>query len=79
MNGISAPIGASQMVLGVKNLSAHAGRLKRHRFDHWFGKIPWRRAWQHTPVFLLENPTDKRSLVVCSPQDDIEADTAEAT
>ena len=22
------------------------------RFDPWFGKIPWRRAWQHTPVFL---------------------------
>ena len=21
-------------------------------FDPWFGKIPWRRAWQPTPVFL---------------------------
>ena len=21
-------------------------------FNPWVGKIPWRRAWQHTPVFL---------------------------
>ena len=21
-------------------------------FDHWVGTIPWRRAWQSTPVFL---------------------------
>ena len=27
-------------------------RHKRHRFDPWIGKIPWRRAWQPTPVFL---------------------------
>ena len=27
-------------------------RRKRHRFDPWVGKIPWRRALQPTPVFL---------------------------
>ena len=27
-------------------------RSKRHRFDPWVGKIPWRRKWQPTPVFL---------------------------
>ena len=27
-------------------------RLKRLGFDPWVGKIPWRRAWQPTPVFL---------------------------
>ena len=27
-------------------------RLKRRGFDPWVGKIPWRRAWQATPVFL---------------------------
>ena len=30
-------------------------RLRRHKrckFDPWIGKIPWRRAWQPTPVFL---------------------------
>ena len=25
---------------------------KRRRFDPWVGKIPWRREWQPTPVFL---------------------------
>ena len=25
---------------------------KRCGFDPWVGKIPWRRAWQPTPVFL---------------------------
>ena len=26
--------------------------------ETWVGKIPWRRKWQPTPVFSLENPTD---------------------
>ena len=42
----------------VKNLPANAGD-KRHKFDPWDRKIPWRRAWQPTPVFLLENPMDR--------------------
>ena len=29
---------------------------KRRRFNPWVRKIPWRRAWPHTSVFLLENP-----------------------
>ena len=29
----------------------------RPGFDPWVGKIPWRKAWQPTPVFLLgESP-----------------------
>jgi len=36
----------------VKNLPANAGDIKRCEFDPWVGKIPWRRAWQPTPVFL---------------------------
>ena len=31
-------------------------RHKRPRFDPWVGKIPWRKAWQHTPVFLPGEP-----------------------
>ena len=27
-------------------------RHRRRRFDPWVGQIPWRRAWQPTPVFL---------------------------
>ena len=33
-------------------------RHKRLGFDPWIGKIPWRRAWQPTPVFL-ENSMDR--------------------
>ena len=37
----------SQMVLVVKNPP-----LKRQGFDIWVRKIPWRRKWQATRVFL---------------------------
>ena len=32
---------------------------KRHGFNPWVGKIPWKRKWQPTPVFLLENPMER--------------------
>ena len=38
-------------------------RCKRCWFDSWGGKIPWRRAWQPTPVFLPEESHGQRSLV----------------
>ena len=31
------------------------------RFDPWVGKIPWRRAWQPTPVFLAGESHGQRS------------------
>ena len=34
-------------------------RYKTRRFDPWVGKIPWRRSWQSTPVFLPGNPMDR--------------------
>ena len=37
-------------MLVVKNLPAR--RRKRHGFNPWAEKIPWRRAWQPTQVFL---------------------------
>ena len=33
----------------------------------WVGKIPWRRAWQPTLVFLPGESHGQRSLVGCSP------------
>ena len=54
---------ASQVALVVKNPPVNAGN-KRHEFDPWVRKIPWSRAWQHTPVFLsMGNPHGQRSLV----------------
>ena len=37
----------------VKNSPASVGEAgRRCGFDPWVGKIPWRRKWQPTPVFL---------------------------
>ena len=36
----------------VKESAWHCRRHKRCGFDSWVRKIPWRRAWQPTPVFL---------------------------
>ena len=44
---------------GVKNFPAMQ--------ETWVGKIPWRRAWQPTPVFLPEESHGWRSLEGCSP------------
>ena len=51
------------MALVVKNPPANAGDVKRHGFDPWVGKSPWRRAGQPTPVFLPGESQGKRSLV----------------
>jgi len=37
---------------GGKGPSCQCERHKRCRFETWIGNIPWRRAWQPTPVFL---------------------------
>ena len=37
-----------------KGLTCQCKRHKRQWFDPWVRKIPWRRAWQTTPVFLPE-------------------------
>ena len=54
-------------------------RCKRCRFHPWVGKIPWRRAWQPTPVFLPGESHGQRSLVGYSPQSRKESDTTKAT
>ena len=45
----------------------------------WVRKIPWRRAWQPTPVFLLGESHGQRSLAGHSPQGREESDTSEVT
>ena len=39
-----------------------ACQCSRYRFDPWVRKIPWRRKWQPTPVFLPGKPHGQRSL-----------------
>ena len=38
-------------------------QCKRHGLDPWVGKIPWRREWQPTPVFLPEKSHGQGNLV----------------
>ena len=47
-------------------------------FNSWVGKMPWRNAWQATPVFLPGESYGQRSLVGFSPWDRKESDTTKA-
>ena len=51
----------------VKNWLANVGDMRRG-FDSWVGKMPWRRPWQPTPVFLPGGSYGQRTLVGYSPQ-----------
>ena len=44
-------------------------KRKRCGFDPWVGKIPWRRAWQPTPVFWTGKFHGQKSLAGYSPWD----------
>ena len=46
-------------------------------FDPWVRKIPWRRKWQLTLVFLPGKSHGQRSLVGYSPRGHKESDTTE--
>ena len=62
-----------------KELACQCRRHKRWRVNPWLGKIPWRRAWQPTPVFLPGQSHGQRSLAGYSPRGHKESDTTEAT
>jgi len=65
-------------MVAIKNVLANAGDLRRG-FDPWVGMIPWRRAWQSTPVTLPGESQGQRSLAGYSPRGQKESDTTEAT
>ena len=44
-----------------------AYQCRERRFNPWVGKIPWRRKWQPTPVFLPGKSHGQRSLAGFSP------------
>ena len=67
---------ASHVVPGEKNLSANAGDIRDARS---MGKIPWRRKWQPTLVFLPGEPRGQGSLAGYSPWGRKESDTTETT
>ena len=60
------------------SLVAHmAKQYRRSGFHPLVGKIPWRRAWQPTPVFLPGESHGQRRLVSYSPWGLKELDTTE--
>ena len=59
-----------------KELAWQCRRHKRPGFDRWVGKIPCRRAWQPTPVFL---PGESHGLAGYTPWGCKELDITEHT
>ena len=57
----------------VKNLL----QCRRPGFDTWVEKIPWRREWLPTHIFLPVKPHRQRSLVGYSPWGYKELDVTE--
>ena len=65
--GLSTEKNRRKIFLGSasgKEPTCQCRRYKSHRFDPWVGKIPWRRKWQSTPIFLPGESHGQRSLVI---------------
>ena len=56
-----------------------ACQFRRHEFDLWIWKIPWRRKWQPTPAFLPGKFHGQRSLAGCTPWGCKESEMTEHT
>ena len=54
--------GSQVALLVEKKLACRCRRHKRLKFNSWVRKIPWRRAWLSTPVFLPKEPHGHRCL-----------------
>ena len=52
---------------GGSEVKVSACNMRELVFDPWVRKIPWRRKWQPTPVFLPGESHGRRSLVGHSP------------
>ena len=60
-----------------KEPACHCLQCRRCRFDPWVRKIPWRRKWQPTPVFLPGEFHGQWGLTGYSPWGYKESDTTE--
>ena len=60
-------------------LNASMRGTGRCRLDPWVRKIPWRRKWQPTPVFLPGKSYGQRCLAGYSPWGRKALDMTEAT
>ena len=55
------------MLLSVGSSGGASGKELRRGFHLWVGKMPCKRAWQLTPIFLPGKSHGQRSLKGCSP------------
>ena len=60
------------MVQVIKNLPA----VQETGFDSWVGKIPWKKKWKPTPVFLPGEFHGQRSLAGYTPSQRVRHDWA---
>ena len=60
-----------------KEPACQCRRQRRCGFDPWVGKIPWRRKWQPTPVFLPGKFHAQRILEGYRPWGHTESDRTE--
>ena len=65
--------------LSGKESACQCRRCKKHGFNPWVGKVPWKRAWQPTLIFLPGESCGQRSLVGYGPRRCQESDTTGAT
>ena len=61
----------------IKNSLANARDIRN--VNPWVGKIPWKRAWQPTPVFLSGESHGERNLAGYNPLGRKELDMTEAS
>ena len=65
--------------LSGKEPSCQCRRHRRRKFDPWVGKIPCRKKWQPTPVFLPGESHAQRNLMDYSPYGGKVLNTTERT
>ena len=78
LTGLGAPILQYGLPWSLSDKESTC-QCRRCGFDPRVGKVPWRRKWQSTPIFLPGKSHGQRSLAGYSPQGHEESDTMEAT
>ena len=54
----------SCILLLISGVSLVTWQCRRHKFDPWAGRTPWRKKWQPTPVLLPGKSHGQRSLAI---------------
>ena len=77
MKPLSSIYALSRAASLIAQLVKNPPAMQEIPFNPWVGKIPWRREWQPTLVFLPGEFHGQRSLVGYSPWGHKQSDTTE--